>query len=166
MLKWKKLLALAAALMLAAALLLAGYIFVGLNWHYLFDLRSSAEPLTYSRPSLTVHAAAEGVRAETRDAYAEFSRDRALLHAEGVTPIPFDRRSLWGVWSYEDFVAEYGTYHVDLGYNAFEPSWFTTDGYLISLWFGGGEKLSPLCISNIGEVRVYDLLAVPADSGQ
>ncbi|MBQ8556406.1 MAG: hypothetical protein IJ438_11125 [Clostridia bacterium] len=154
--KVKKLLLLAAAVMLAAVVLLTGYIFVVLNWQYLFDLRSHALPYN------DVIRTAEGVRVEhpyhDNEDYMEFNEERELLRSEGFTPIEFNHRNLWGYWSYEAFVAEYGEYHIDLGSMAYQPGWFTTDGYLITLWFGG-ETSHPLCISNIGEVQVYDLLA-------
>ena len=149
--------------LLILVLLLAGYFFVGMNWHYFFDLRSQAIP--YDRMVIDTFTTDSGVRYEIaymdgRVDYVEFNADRECVASQGITPIDFDRRSLWGYWSYEDFVAAYGEYHVDTGSMVFWPGWFTEDGYLITLW-RGGEKWFPLCIGNIGEVWVYDLLATP-----
>ena len=157
--KARKILLIIGTVLLAAALLWVGCIFTSLNWQYIFDLRSQAEPYTGSW--ITTVATDEGVRVEIPAddgvKYVEFSTDRKPVEAQGVTLIAFDHRNLWGYWSYEGFMAEYGEYHAELG-NIFWPGWITTDGYLISMW-RGGERIFPLCIGNLGEVWVYDLLA-------
>lgn len=128
-----------------------------MNGHYFFDIRSSA---------VQVHAVpADGVYRyeiscmDGRVGYVEYNDKRECVAAEGVTPIDFDRRNLWGYWRYEDFVADYGDYHVDTGNMVFWPGWYTQDGYLITMWQGG--KWWPPCIGNLGEVWVYDLIATP-----
>ena len=159
--KVRKILLIVGAVLLALVILLTGVLFVSANGHYLFNLRAGAQPYDGIRLDAT-HA--DGVARyeiawfDGHVNFIEYSADRECIAAEGVTPIHFDRNNMWGIWSYEDFVAAYGDYHVDTGSGAFIPSWFTDDGYLITLWMGG-EKISPLSISNLGEVWMYDLVA-------
>lgn len=161
--KLRKILLIVLAVVAALVLALTAYFFIGVNRQYFFDLRSQAIP--YNRGVLKSTPAEGSVRIKMEwfDGSAdwiEFSADRQYVSSKGITPIHFDRRNFWGIWSYEDFVAEYGDYHVDIGDNVFWPSWFTDDGYLIALWCGG-ERWLPISISNLGEVWVYDLLAAP-----
>ena len=161
--KLRKILLIILAIVAVLVLALTAYFFIGVNRQYFFDLRSQAVP--YDRGMLDSTPTENGMR-YTIDWYdgsadwIEFSADRKCVSAKGITPIHFDQRNFWGIWSYEDFVAEYGDYHVDIGCNVFWPSWFTDDGYLIALWFGG-ERWLPISISNLGEVWVYDLLPTP-----
>lgn len=161
--KVRKILLIVGAVLLAAVVLAAGFCFVAVNSHYFFDLRSGAVP--YNRIRMDVTHADGGVLCEigyfdgSTDSIA-YNTNRECVAAEGIEPIRFDRNNLWGVWSYKDFVALYGDCHVDIGSMVSWPAWFTDDGYLIALW-RGGERWFPLCISDLGEVWVYDLLALP-----
>lgn len=161
--KVRKILRIIGAVLLALVVLATGYLFIGLNGHYIFNQRSEARPYKGHRMEAT-HA--DGVvRYEIgyfdgSVDYIEYNADRECVASEGIEPIHFDRDNMWGIWSYEQFVATYGEHHVDVGSMISQPSWFTDDGYLITLW-RGGEKLSPLCIGNLGEVWFDDLLAQP-----
>lgn len=161
--RFRKVMLIVGAVLLALVVLVAAYFFVGVNGHYIVDLRSHALPVG-ARVTQAEHDGGvvrqEIVRADGRVGYVEYNANRECIAAEGIEPIHFDRRNVWGIWSYEEFVALYGDYHVDVGNMVFWPAWYTDDGYLIALW-RGGERWFPLCISNLGEVWVYDLLAVP-----
>lgn len=120
--KLRRVLLIIAIVVLVLVLLLAGYLFIGVNWHYFFDIRSHAAP--YDRRIIDVATVDSGIRYEIsymggRVDYVEYNAERECIAAEGITPIDFDRRNLWGYWSYEDFVAAYGDYHVDTGDMAF-----------------------------------------------
>ncbi len=161
-------------ILLVLILLLAGYFVVATNAHFLVDFRkNAAAPNGYDA---TITRTADGVRVElwsldVRDRemqgmqvtypFVVFNEDREVVRAVGCDPIDFDRRNLWGLWSYEDFLAEYGGPHGEVPSSGINwPIWITDDGYMITIW-GAGEKSWITGISNIGEVRVYDLLATP-----
>ena len=161
--KTRKMLLIVGAVLLTLVILGTGYLFVAVNGHYLFDLRRGAEPyngLRMDRKVLDNTIRYKIGYADGRVDVVEYANDRSGCAVMGIDPIDFDRRNMWGIWSYEDFVATYGDYHVDVGSGSFIPSWFTVDGYLLSLWMGG-ERFFPLSISNLGEVWMYDLLALP-----
>ena len=161
--KVRRILLVVGAVLLTLVSLLTAYVFVAVNGHYLFDLRGEATPYKGLRMEAT-HA--DGVvRYEIgyfdgSVDYIEYNADRECVAAEGIEPIHFDRDNMWGIWSYEDFVATYGEFHVDTGSGTFIPSWFTDDGYLVTLWLGG-DRISLLSVSNLGEVWFNDLLAQP-----
>lgn len=155
--KLGKVLRILLAVLMVLVLLFCAYIFFVLNHHFLVDMRSLA-PVSnrYSQRLIQVE---DGVKFIVDDGYVVFNADRQVVEAVGVTPIDFDRRNCWGLWSYEAFVAEYGSYHEDIGDNVFWPAWITDDGYWITMWAAGSVR-APFGISNYGEVAVYDLLAV------
>lgn len=160
---FRRVLAILAVVLLVLIILAAGYLFFALNRHYFLDLRSDAG--AYDRILLDIQhedgvVRCEAAYADGRVDYVGYNADRECVAAQGITPIHFDRRNMWGIRSYEEFVTLYGDYHVDTGNMVFWPGWFTDDGYLITLW-RGGERWLPLCISDLGEVWVYDLLAAP-----
>lgn len=161
--KSHRILLIVGVVLLVLVILLTAYFFIGVNAHYFVNLRDNA--VADSGWRIDAQHADGIVRYEMeyldgRVDYIEYNANRECVASEGITPIHFDRQNMWGIWSYEDFVAEYGDYHMDNGNMVFWPGWFTDDGYLIALW-SGGERWFPLCISNLGEVWVYDLLATP-----
>ena len=91
-------------------------------------------------------------------AYVVFDKQkRQVIEAYGVTPIHFDRKNMWGIWSYEAFVEAYGEPQT---YVDSTKMWITDDGYIISLW-RPGEWVYPFPIqaTNLsGEIDMYDLL--------
>lgn len=170
--KLGKVLLIILAVVVALALALYAYLLVVYNHHFLFDLRAGAPAATRY---VTVTQVEEGTRVEFYDSYVNMQRknghnpavpyvifndDREIVKAIGITPIDFDRKNCWGLWSYEDFVAEYGRYHKDIGDNIFWPAWITNDGYLITMW-AAGEKVWSFCLSDYGEFSFTDLLATP-----
>ena len=156
-------------------LLLLGYVFVGTNLHYVADFRKAAGvPNTFD---VTITQTSEGVRVElwsmetmlkiaegqaAKYPFVVINQDRKVVRAGGCTPIDFDRRNLWGLWTYEDFLALYGEPHgeVPTSSGLYWPIWITDDGYMITFW-NPGEKLWPTSIGNYGEVFFYDLLTTP-----
>ena len=170
--KLGKILLILLAVAAALALALYAYLLVVYNHQFLFDLRDRAPAATRY---VTVTQVEEGTRVEFYDSYVNmqrqsgmnpsvpyvvFNENREIVKAVGITPINFDRKNCWSLWSYEDFVAEYGRYHKDIGGNIFWPAWITNDGYLITMWCAG-EKLYSFCLSNYGEFSFTDLLATP-----
>ena len=161
--KARKILLIVGTVLVTLVILVTAYVFVAVNGHYLFDLRRGATPyngLRMERELLDSTVRYRIAYADGRVDVIDYTLDRTRCAAEGFEPIHFDQRNMWGIWSYEEFVATYGDYHVDAGSGAFMPSWFTDDGYLITLWMGG-DRISPLSVSNLGEVWMRDLLAVP-----
>ncbi len=140
-----------AALGFLLLLLMAG------NHQYVLPLRSDARQADgYVNSTLQTVMTAEGRQVQLPSGYVLFSPERQVIEAVGVTPIRLSR-TLWGTWTYEDFIARYGEPHCDIGHNVFWPAWVTDDGYLMSMWCGG-ERYWPLSIGNMGEVWMYDLL--------
>ena len=164
--KLGKILLILLAVAAVLALALYAYLLVVYNQQFLFDLRDRAPAVT---GYVTITQVEEGTRVEFYAPYTDkgrsvphviFDENRQVVKAVGITPINFDRKNCWGLWSYEDFVAEYGRYHKDIGSNIFWPAWITNDGYLITMWCAG-EKLYSFCLSNYGEFSFTDLLATP-----
>ncbi len=155
-LKW--ILRIAITLVVLAALWFLVGIFLAGNHQFFIPLRSGAEQVNYGvhggQPK--VDRLEDEVRVEFAPDCVRFSLDREVIEAEGITPIHVER-TLWGIWSYEDFIARYGEPHGDVGSGVFWPAWITDDGYMLTMWLGG-EKYWPLSIANMGEVRMIDLL--------
>ena len=153
------------AVVVALALLAFGYVFFVINRHFLIDLRSIAD--APSKYSVTVTETDREYKAAVRGGnphrYVVYDADRKVIRAVGVTPIDFDRRNFWGLWTYEDFLAEYGEPHdVIPSSDIYWPVWFTDDGYIITLWCAGEDWMNLfITIGNYGEVGFYDLLATP-----
>ena len=163
--KLGKVLLILLAVVAALALLAFGYVFFVLNHHFLIDLRSLAD--APSKYSVTVTEVADGYKASVRggnpNRYVVYNADREVVRAVGVTPIDFDRRNFWGLWTYEDFLTQYGEPHdVIPTSDIYWPVWFTDDGYVITLWCAGEDWMNlSITIGNYGEVGFYDLLATP-----
>ncbi len=153
------------SVVLTLALLAFGYVFFALNHHFLADMRSIASaPRKYD---VTVTQVDEGTRVELRNGksgkYVVYNDEREVVKAVGITPINLDRRNFWGLWTYEEFLAEYGAPHDVLPTSdIYWPVWFTDDGYLITMWCAGQNWMNlSITIGNYGEVGFYDLLATP-----
>jgi len=161
--KLRKVLLILFSVLMALILLCVGYIFVCVNAQFFVDIRAAANPPRLYEQSIT--QSDDGIRIEFEDGRvmksAVFNGARECVRAVGFTPITLDRRNLWGLWTYEDFIAEYGRPHGEVPTSDIPcPLWITDDGYMILMW-AAGEKWLPLCIGNYGEVWVYDLLATP-----
>lgn len=149
-------------IVLAGVVLLMLYIAIMSNWHYWADMRSFAEPWGADRDLTQTD---QGVRFEVYcggERHVVFDANRNVVEADGFSPLAFDRRNLWGVWSYDAFVAAYGKPHFYIG-NAWE-AWITDDGYVIELWLPRSSlDRFPFNLTALaGEVTMYDLFA-PAE---
>lgn len=150
-------------------LILLAVIFVFFLWalilgseNYWADMRADAKPLW---TDIDLTKTEQGTRYEIgyfdRTAYVVFDENRQVVEADGITPINFDRRNFWGLWSYQDFVAAYGESHYYIG-NTTE-AWVTDDGYVIAMWMPGEWFYPfPIQVTNLaGEAHMIDLLATP-----
>lgn len=151
-------------LLILLAVVLALFLFVLAlgSKPYWTDVRSSAKP--WETPD-ELTSTAQGTRFERQfadhTACVVFDENRQMVEAEGITPIDFDRKNFWGLWSYDAFVEVYGEPHFYIG-NAWE-AWVTDDGYVIVIWMAN-EWFYPFPLQATrlgGEIEVYDLLATP-----
>ena len=127
---------------------------------YWIDLRAQARRYG-ADPDLT--QTEQGMRYEIgyfdRTAYVVFDENRQVVEADGIAPIHFDQKNMWGLRSYEAFVEAYGEPHYYIGNT--EEAWLTDDGYVIVMWMAGEWYYPfPIQMSNLGgAVYMVDLLA-------
>ena len=149
--RWKKAATVLLITLLTLMLLYGVFVAVWMNWHYIVDLRAVADGHEHFR--IEIEHLEDGVRVSFpyTDNYVVFSDDRECVEAQGITPIEFNHRNMRGYDGYEDFAAEYGPHHYDLGSGVFWPVYVTSDGYLLVMWNPGDHRWR--------EVWMDDLLA-------
>ena len=129
---------------------------------YWEDMRANAR---YYGPDPDLTQTEQGMRYEIgyfdHTAYVVFNENRRVVEADGITPIHFDRKNMWGLWSYEAFVEAYGGPHYYIGNT--QEAWITDDGYVIVMWMAGEWYYPfPLQVTDLANsVFMIDLLATP-----